>query len=440
MPLRGIAFSVIYFFCLIGALFAPHLGVFGYLITYCIGPENEWWAMPLRRMGIRFSFLMTAATAVGFIIKAKGSKREERAWQQQETWFWVFIALMWLSDYIAAGTALKYGGIDAPTVKMLKVGIFLLLYTRLMSDKKRLDGLLWTFVFCSLILGLQSWEVPWSAFQAGRLEHIGGADFAEANFFAAFMGAMLPLIGAKFLKSNWRGKAFCIIAAAFTCNAVILCRSRGAFLGLAIGLLAAAAYSPKKHRLKIYFILLVGILGAIRLTDRAFIERTLTVARPLEGAQLDSSAESRPRLWMAGYEIMMDHPLGVGPGRWFDVIGNYIPEYAGKDAHSTYGRAMGELGLPGALVFLIVIFYAFKNLRMTRQIIIGLASKDAEQFEYLVFGSKISLIVILISGLFITMTYTEAFWLLLMLPTCILKAARSELASKTALTEQEDLA
>jgi O-antigen ligase len=439
MPLRGIAFAVIYFACFIGAFFAPWIGVIGYIATYCIGPENEWWAIAFRHAGIRFSLLLAAATAVGFIFGLKKFKREALVWDPQEIWFWIFIAIMWLSHFMAPLAASKYTSIDQPAVKMLKIGFFLFMYTRLMSDEKRLNSLLWTFAVSSLVLGIQAWETPWAAFRNGRLEHMGGADFAESNFFGAFMAAMLPIIGVQIIKSKWRGKVLCVLAAAFTCNAVILCRSRGAFLGIAAGVLAAAAYTPKRYRLRIFLLLLIGLLGGIRLMDKAFIERTLTIARPLEGEQMDSSAASRPRLWKAGLQIMLNYPFGVGPGRWFNVIGDYIPEYKGKDAHSTFARAMGELGLPGVLAFLAVIYIGFKNLGNTRKITFQLPSKDAENFECIVFGTRISLIVILVSGLFITMTYTEALWLLLFLPACILKAARNKLASQASPLEQKEL-
>lgn len=436
MPLRGLLFLIFYISCAVGALFAPHLGVYGYIVTYCIGPEDEWWSLPFRRWGIRFSYVMAAATALGFVLNASRSKQNAAAWNRWETFFLLFVGSVWLSTILAPhGPVLRYTTVDPPSIKMLKIAFFLFLYTRLITDVKKVNGLMWIFVASAFVLGYTAWEKPWSAFQSGRLEGVGGADFAESNFFGAFMGAMLPLIGAQFLGSRWRGRIFCIVAAAFSANAVILTRSRGALVGLAAGVLVAAGRVPRAHRKKVYAALLLGVLGGVHLMDTGFIERTMTMARPTQGEQLDASAASRPRLWKAAYHMMRDHWVGVGAGRWFEAIEEYIPEYRGKDAHSTFGRAMGELGFPGLVFFVLALGAAFKNLAEAASIASQMSHKESKQLELTIFGVRVSLIILLVCALFITMTYTEALWILLALPTCLVKAAKNELARQAAVPD-----
>ena len=71
------------------------------------------------------------------------------------------------------------------------------------------------FVIGAMILGMQAWSTPYSAFEGGRLETVGGPDFRECNFFAAYMATMLWIIGTQFVRSGWVGKTVCFVAGGF---------------------------------------------------------------------------------------------------------------------------------------------------------------------------------------------------------------------------------
>ncbi len=429
MPLRGIAFLAFYFFCLFGALVAPHFGIYGYITTYCIGPENEWWSVPFRHWGIRFSYFIAVSTAIGFFLNRSKTDWGGKIFFKQEILFWIFVSLIWFSRLISEPTIGRYTIVDHPSIKLLKIGIFLFFFTHIITDLKKIDQLFWIFVFSSFFLGIEAWETPWRAFQAGRLERIGGADFAEANFFGAFMGAMLPIIGIQFLRSDWKGKVITLLAGAFTANALILCRSRGAFLGILFGIITTLIYAPQKHRKKIYIVMLIGIIGGIRLADPQFIHRISTIVRPVEGQKMDESAASRPRLWKAGFHMLLDHPLGIGAGNWYQTIGHYIPEYEGKDSHSTFVKAFAELGIQGGVVFLLLIASAYHNLFSVQKVIKDFKGQAVEDMVQFSFGITVALTIFLASSITITTIYTEALWIIMMLPVCLLRAVQNEPSS-----------
>ena len=429
MPLRGVAFLGFYFFCLCGAFVAPHLGIYGYITTYCIGPENEWWSVPFRHWGIRFSYFIAVSTAIGFFLNRAKLDWGKELFLRQEILFWIFVGLIWFSRIISEPTIGRYTTVDHPSIKLLKIGIFLFLLTHTITDLKKINQLFWILTLSTFFLGIEAWETPWSAFQSGRLERIGGADFAEANFFGAFMGAMLPIIGVQFLRSDWKGKIITLLAGAFTANAVILCRSRGAFLGILFGIMAALLYAPKKHRKKIYIVMLIGIIGGIRLADPQFVHRISSIVRPVEGQTIDESAASRPRLWKAGFHMLLDHPLGIGAGNWYQTIGHYIPEYEGKDSHSTFVKAFAELGIQGGVVFLLLIASAYHNLFSVQKVIKDFKGQAVEDMVQFSFGITVALTIFIASSITITTIYTEALWIIMMLPVCLLRAVQNEPSS-----------
>lgn len=429
MPLKGIVFFGLFVFCAAGALFLPHIGVYGYIADYCINPAGQWWEEPFSGLGIRYSLTLALATALGIVFQSNKLKFGEKVVYGQEMLLLMFLGVVWMSVFLSPDTVGHYTKVDHPSVKFTKIVIFAFMMTHVITDRSKLNGLFWVFVIAALLLGMKAWSMPLSSFQRGRLEGIGGADFAEANFFAAFMAAMLPIIGIQFLRSRWKGKLLCFFSGAFTANAVILCRSRGAFLALAVGVLAAGFFAPQRHRKKIVAALILGILGGIYLTDEMFLERISTIT--LEQEEMDSSSQSRLRLWGAGMKMLMDHPMGIGSGNWYQTIGNYIPEYQGKDSHNTYVKCAAELGIFGIAVYGLILLNAYLQLRRIRKLAEELPKDKGDDLIQASFGLMVSLAIILAGGMTITMIYTEIIWLLLVLPVCLQRAYDNALAEET---------
>lgn len=420
MGLKTILFLGLFGFCTAGALVSPILGVLGYSAHYAIGPEGQWWSAPIRHWGIRYSFILAAATAVGMALNWRKLRFGGQSLLGHEKLVILFLAVVWLVTLVAPETVGRYTTVDHPAVKFTKVVVFTLMLTHVVTSVKNLDRLLWVLVIAALILGLQAWDTPRRAFIKGRLEGVGGPDFTDANFFAAYMATMLPIIGVQFLRSKWVGKVLCLAAGAFTANAIILTRSRGAMVGVGCGCLAAAILAPKRQRLKIAIGLIVAVLGGLYLTDPQFRERTGTVTRSEE--ERDTSAQSRVRLALAGLEMLRDHPFGVGVGNFYQNIGHYIPEYPGKDAHNTYVRCFTETGIIGIAVFGAIILSALSSLRNIIRQAERLPAVERGDISYLGFGLLISLVTLLGCCLTMSLTYVEFTWWLLMLPVCLRRA------------------
>jgi hypothetical protein len=320
----------------------------------------------------------------------------------------------------------RYTTVDHPTVKFTKVLIFVFMLTHVVTDLKNLNRLVWVLVIGGLILGMQAWGTPRRAFQSGRLEGIGGPDFSECNFLAAFLVSVLWLIGVQFLRSGWKGKVLCFLAGGFAANAVVLTRSRSALVGLAAGGLVALFAVPKRYRGYLAVGLVVAAAGFYYLTDEQFLARAATVMHSEE--ERDSSAQSRIVLAQAGFRMWRDHPLGVGPGNFYQNIGRYVPEYAGKDAHNTYVRCLTELGAIGIAVYLGLLVNAAWVLRRAMRQAARLPASLEGQVTLLCFGMMCSLAAMAGCFLTISLTYVEFTWWFLMLPVCMERTVYNLLA------------
>jgi len=157
--------------------------------------------------------------------------------------------------------------------------------------------------------------------------------------------------------------AFLLIAAGMMGVGLLFSYSRGAWVGAAIGLLyLAKAYGKFKWR---YVVLGAGLvaLGALLIWGRTpdsapwFVKR-MDLSR--------ASAQHRVAAWKAGFEIMRDHPFGVGWNKAVAVYEkNYSPPENGAAAITTNDYLMlgTQLGLPGLVCFVAYVALCFKRNR-----------------------------------------------------------------------------
>lgn len=198
--------------------------------------------------------------------------------------------------------------------------------------------------------------------------------------------------GARFLER--KKNAFFFLAFLLSGGALILTAERGPFLGAFFGIALIGFHHPRRHRL----IGPVSLLALMMWFNPVFMERlggahsskleNLTLSTPVASG-VDPVTESnkgnkillkfslmseiiqnnhRFILWQGGLYIASRHLfLGVGPGQIGPVTAIYKknadfpPNPMGQesDLHSFYMQRLVEMGLPGLVVSLWVIFVLF---------------------------------------------------------------------------------
>lgn len=395
----GIAGSVLYH---------PLIGVIGYILTYNIDPIGHWWGGPLVSWGIRYSLFLAIAIGLGVVFH-RSKLKFKRLLESQEILLIIFLGLVWLSIPLGFGFNLE----DSNAIKMTKVIIILLMASHIITDLKKYEMTIWTLIIAGLYLGIETYNAPDWMFQGGRIAGgIGGSDFSEGNFLAAHFAMLLPFIGVMFLKGGWKSKVLCIISGVFVTNSIILCRSRGVFLAIFVGIISAVIFSVPRKRLKISLGLSIAIAGGIFLVDPGFWNRMEEIK--FETSEMDTSSKGRILAWKAALSMISDSPLGIGEGNFKKYVGQYNPTIPGKDTHNTFLRCLAELGIQGLIVYLILILNAFRILYK-----IKIQSKrlgNTMNFIWHIYGLKMSLIIFITCGLTMTQTYIEELYWLLIFP------------------------
>jgi len=428
MPLKTLLFLIFLTLgCALSIFVNPFYGVVTYLVNYNISPAHQWWGRPLAQMGLQFSKIAALALALGILFH-RDKIYTRRIFSSQEWLMLIFVLWIWITHFLGLPPG-PYTTQNAE--KMTKIFIFLVMFSHVVFSLKRYEQVLWVLIILGLYQGVMAFLAPPWAFHGGRLNvGVGGPDFREGNFLGAHFAMLLPFIGVFFLlNKSWLKRIFLIITAIFVVNAIVLIRSRGVFLATAMGAFMALIYCfqyMKKYRLQVFGLITFGILGMLYLTDPGFWARMSTM-KTENPEQIDLSAKGRLLAWKASLKMVKDYPLGIGEGNFRSYVERYNPLIPGKDTHNTYLRCLAELGIPGFLLLLSLIINAFCFLRKSW---ILSHKRNLFKFQFYAFGLSISIIIFLVSSMFITETYIEEFYFLLFLPLTLYYALENELQAR----------
>jgi O-antigen ligase len=421
---------VIFFF---SALRYPIMGVLGYLSVYMSYNTNVWWGAIIAELLKRPSFVAVIFLIIGCLFNI--SKLEWKI-SRRENEFYAFLLVCWI-------VSLTVGQGMHPESwyylkKFSKLFVFIFLFIRVVNTIDRYKLVIWAFILGGVFLSYQGHFI--GEFSDSRLDNIGGIDFREANSFGSFLAFCVVMIGFQVLNSSWWKKFLFILCIPIMINSIIMTQSRAVTMGITAAALFTVLLAPKAYRKQIYVYLIIGAIMSASLMDPKFITRMGTIDDKIEGVysqELVFQAENPSRIdfWKASMRIFRDHPLGIGIKNFEKMVILYDPRNPGMDPHSTYVMCYSEIGIFGILLFLLIIFEAFLQLRKVRNMLINTPHEKGTILH--VFSLKIALLLYLL-GIMVThsILYSEILWILLALPICLENSAKNLLESTDKFSQE----
>lgn len=235
--------------------------------------------------------------------------------------------------------------------------IFLfLLIARLCTTLSRIRGVVVALFIAHMYLLAMN---PEALFSPEARNYIMGATFlGDGNDYALSLCVLLPCViemGLSTKSKLW--KLVCYAGALVIVFAIIATQSRGGTLGL-LAVLGWLWWRSPRKAVAGAAIAVIAVAGLIYAPSEYFTRMdTLTT-----GAT-DGSAQARINAWKGAIGMGLKNPvLGVGTGhfgsRW------------GMTAHSTYMLSLAEMGLPGFICVLMLIFgNIVDNMRMRTRLL-----------------------------------------------------------------------
>lgn len=324
--------------------------VAGLMVYYCFAVLRPpyLWFWSVGQTGGRFMFLVAAATILGWLLKGMGD------WSKIKHVKWPLIGL---TVYILAGLfTYQFTAIDKEVAwtylnPQIKTVAIVLLALTLFTQVRHVKLFAWivtlSFGYLAFSLNERYLQNPGFLYFNG----FGGID-NNGTAMVMVMGVPLALLMGLHVR-NWFMKGVCFFSVLCLIHVVLFSFSRGGQLGLIIvGMMTFVAVLAALPRKMLTMALgVVMLAAALHLAGPEVRHEFWTIFADPE--ERDVSAASRFDTWSAGWQCMLEHPLGVGP-RNFNLIAHQYGLSRGKSIHNLYlqtGADYGFIGLGGLVLF-----------------------------------------------------------------------------------------
>lgn len=359
--MRILFLSAFYYGSVVYSAANPTYGLLFFVHIMLFRPENLTWGTPL--FG-RLHLLTAAATCIGYFLHRHRYVSQGSSTNFQTMNVVIFAAFV---TWLMIASAWAQHSPDTSFEKafdIAKILVFCFLFSRLFRRPEQLMQYVWV---ASVSLGLLSfWGVLQGLSGNYRLEELWGV--GGSNILGALLVLMAPFIFANVLDATLpsRSRLIFLGCAIFTILCCIYTDSRGAFLGLAVGILMLLI--QLRQRVQVLGALVLVALLASPWLPESYSSRIATIFSSQE--QMDASAAARPVLWQIAFRIWQDHPIaGVGLGNFSDEKERYVgkvadigmsDEIAGvifnqpRVPHSLYFCLLSEIGAVGIALYLLL--------------------------------------------------------------------------------------
>lgn len=420
MPNFTIFWIVTYFGGLIAAFVNPLFGLLTYLFEYYLRPKLHWWGdneLP----DWRWNMMVATVAIVAFLMRRGSLPPIPKLNNPALRWF---VALA-LSMIVVTTWAVDFDKSWEETVAVLKL---VLLYGLIVGNI-RSKGMFDAFMAVH-VAGAGWWG--WTAYVdpkriSGRLQNVGSGDTLNDNTAAAHLLTVLPILCVYALTSkDKRLRLLGLITAPFIVNTFILCNSRGATIGLAVGLIAAMFMARPGHRIRMLGAgVAIGVLF-FALADKTFIDRQQTINDEDAGAE-------RLATWRGARSLLQAHPLGVGGGGFEYLSPIYIPDIIAahdgerRSVHNTWLLIATEWGIQGFVLFVLFIGSSLVLCHRVRRL-----ARDDLDFYYRSLAIEVALISTLTASTFTNRFLGESIYWMCGLAFALYRVSVKEFGTEAA--------
>ncbi len=430
--MRIITLMVLYYGCALYSMINPVFGLLFFIQIVIFRPESLVWGNPV--FGHLHLFTATLVV-IGSLIHRKAALVQSWDVHQRNDLFIFGAFILWLICVSFVAEISVQMSLDK-TLELAKIFLICIILVKLIKTEKEIDLYLWVTI---VSFGLLSF---WGFLQAlagnERLDTLwpGGS-----NYIGAQLALMTPLAMAKAMdsRSQFKTKMVFLGCAVTMVLCMLATQSRGAFLGLCVGMIAFLM--SVRYRIRALAIAALMAILAYPWVLQSSYERLGTIFVTPE--QRDVSAESRPVLWKIAFRIWEDYPIaGIGLDNFSLVKDRYatrVSDIVKSDdmqyeifrglryPHGMYTGLLVETGLIGIGLFLLLLL---------RNIFIRLPKQSANESAYLIArGVQAGLIGFAAAAVFGDFQYIEMFYFQMF----FLGAVRLSAASRVAVgqtTEQ----
>lgn len=297
----------------------------------------------------------------------------------------------------------------------VKALVIFWLLSRVVDTPARLRFVAWLLSLIAVPLALSGVRSYFSGGFAHQeishgLDRIAGYEASltgNPNDLALMLNLILPLtIALLFAARKPMTRVLLLAIIGSDVAAIIATFSRGGFLTLGVIVAAYTWLLIRRHQHKLVLLIIAAAMTSVPFLPSSYINRLSTIT----DIQADRTGSAQQR-WsgsVAAVEYIVSHPL-TGAGIGMNILAlNKIRGAAWVEVHDIYLVYAMELGIPGLIMFLLLLRGAFRNAHRAK----ALSAKDLESadFHYLAEGIGVSLLAFALAAFFYPDAYQFYFY------------------------------
>ncbi|MBS7812036.1 putative O-glycosylation ligase, exosortase A system-associated [Roseococcus pinisoli] len=382
------------------AVFRPFVGILLWCWISFMNPHRLVYGVA---MELPWAVAIFAATLIGAVVSTEITR------PRVDAMTWLLLALLTCIT-VTSVTALGVPAeVWAKHDAVMKVILGLILTSALLTERRRIHGVVWAMVIAIGYYGVRGGIF---AIMTGGNYRVWGPPqtmINDNNHLAAAMLVTLPLMNYLRLQSRHHiVRVGLAVAMALTLLAVVSSYSRGALLGL--GAVVAVLWWRSDSKILSAAMLAVALTGAITFMPPQWMDRMNSITEYQE----DGSATERLVLWGISWKLALERPL-VGSGFTGpynrEVVDRVAPGGPARAVHSIWFELLGEQGF---VTFAVWLGMTLMGLFWAQRLIGATRGKPELSWAYdLARMSQVSIVAYLVSGTFLSLSYWDFYWTLL---------------------------
>lgn len=404
----------------------PHIGIYLWTWISLMNPHRLAWGVA---SSFPFAQVIGIFTIIGFFT---GKAPKLKLWHAETVVIALLVFWVTLTTFVFA---FNPKGAYEEWDRFIKIQVFIFLTIMLVSDKGKLDGLVWVMALSIGFYGIKGGIFTVSTGGSGRVWGPEGSFIAGNNELALALLMTVPLFRYLQLQQSRKWLQHALTLAMLLCMlSIVGTQSRGALLGIiAIGFFL---WIKSRSKFGLGIMLLFVVITILFMMPESWWDRMGTIKTYDE----DSSAMSRLTAWEVAWNVAKGTFVGGGARMLtLATYERYGSESVVKalDVHSIYFEMLGEQGFPGLFLFLLLgLLFWRRCSRMIKQCKNDPETKWASDLASML---QVSFIGYAVSGGFLGLAYFDYYYDLIAVALIASQLVKSQTdaPTKTAISDHD---
>lgn len=385
----------------------PFVALMGFFFITIVAPQE--WVTSLA--SLRIAMLAAVVAVLGLFADRLAHGGSVAAWTRET---WLALGLVAWAVVTIPFSYWPGGSISIITDTYAKTLVVFWLLGVVVDTGKRFRITLWLLTLSAIplaVTGIYHFMTgeffPPSAKNEQRIMGYLGALAGNPNDLALTLNLILPFTLTLLLTCRARAVRLLLLGIALVdAMAVIVTWSRGGFITLASILAITCWRLARRGRPALAIGAILLVLAAAPLLPTGYFERLETITSIDDDPT--KSAQARWQDSLVAAEFVLHHPI-VGAGAGQNILAlNQERGARWEMVHNVYLEYAVDLGLPGFVMFLLILYYNMAGVRRVRRL--AAAAEPSGELVHMTDGVLTSLVAFALAGFFHPVAYHPYFY------------------------------